>query len=93
MKILGFEYPHPLIHDDQHKWASFAGLIVGVTIFITYYFFSRTESQARREAGEINPPIRPWKMPWYYFVVGIILSAFAMSSIACVLSMSIRPRE
>jgi len=91
IKILGFEYPDPLTHDSQHWWASMVGLIAGVTIFITYYFFSRVESEARRESGET--PRYPWKMPWYYFVVGIILSAFAMSSIACVLSTAIRPRE
>ena len=69
------------------------GLISGVTIFITYYLFSRVESKAQRESGDSRSPRYPWKMPWYYFVVGIILSAFAMSSIACVLSTAIRPRE
>lgn len=93
-KLLGFEYPDPLTHDSQHWWASMVGLIAGVTLFCTYYFFTRIEYQANqqdRQHTQCRNPF-PWKMPWYYFVVGIILSAFAMSSIACVLSTAIRPR-
>lgn len=86
IKVLGFEYPDPLTHDSQHWWASVVGMIAGVAIFVTYYFFTRAESEASQNA-------RPWKMPWYYFVVGIVLSAFSMSSIACVLSTANRPRE
>ena len=89
MKVFGVEFNH----DSQHLWASTVGLVAGVAIFVTYYFFSRAESQARIAAGDTTAAIYPWKMPWYYFVVGIVLSAFAMSSIACVLSMAIRPRE
>lgn len=77
----GYVYPDPSVHDKQHWWASVAGLIAGATLFVTYYFFSRTDGGL------------PWKMPWYYYVVGLILSAFAVSSIACVLSTSIRARE
>ena len=93
IKIFGFEYPDPLTHDSQHWWASMVGFIAGITLFVTYYFFTRVESQARIAVGDTNAAIYPWKMPWYYFVVGIVLSAFAMSSIACVLSIAIRPRE
>ena len=89
IKIGGLEYPDPLIHDQQHWLASIVGMIAGLTIFVTYYFFSRMESRARPDPSQRLP----WKMEWYYFVVGAILSAFAVSSIACVLSTAIRPRE
>jgi len=95
IKVLGFEYPDPLTHDTQHWWASVAGMIAGVAIFVTYYFFTRAESEASQNhhEGAQVAGARPWKMPWYYFVVGIVLSAFSMSSIACVLSTANRPRE
>lgn len=96
IKLFGLEYPDPLIHDSQHWWASIVGMIAGVTIFATYYFFTRAEAEARRSNIPSVPcsctPSYPWKMPAYYFLVGIVLSAFAMSSIACVLSTAIRPR-
>jgi uncharacterized membrane protein YdcZ (DUF606 family) len=92
IKVWGFEYPDPLTHDSQHWWASMVGMIAGVTIFVTYYFFTRVESEAAQRQRQ-GLSIYPWKMPWYYFVVGILLSAFSMSSIACVLSTAIRPRE
>ena len=92
IKLFGLEYPDPLTHDTQHWWASIVGMVAGITLFVTYYFFTRAESEARRGSSD-RAPAYPWKMPWYYFVVGILLSAFAMSSIACVLSTAIRPRE
>jgi uncharacterized membrane protein len=90
IKVLGFEYPDPLTHDSQHWWASIVGMIAGVSIFVTYYFFTRAEAEASQNDRNRSTP---WKMPWYYFVVGIILSAFSMSSVACVLSTANRPRE
>ncbi len=92
IKLFGFEYPDPTIHDTQHWWGSMVGLIAGVTLFLTYYFFTRVESQNRQTRGNTQSEYYTWKMPWYYFVVGITLSAFSMSSIACVLSTAIRPR-
>lgn len=74
------KFPDPAIHDQQHWWASIVGMVAGVTLFVTYYFISRCERKG------------PWKMPWYYFVVGLILSAFSGSSVACVLSTAVRSR-
>ena len=88
VEILGIDLTDPTSHDSQHYAASMAAMITGLTIFVTWYFFSRVESQAR---GGIN--VLPWEMPWWYFVIGGILSAFAASSIACLLSLAIRPRE
>ena len=89
IKIGGLEYPDPLIHDSQHWVTSIVGMISGISIFVTYYFFSRIESQSKNDPSNKLP----WSMPVWYFVVGAILSAFAVSSIACVLSTAIRPRE
>ena len=82
-RALGIDgiYPNPLVHDNQHWWASMAGMIAGLTVFVTYYFFSRMEGGKK------------WKMSFWYFIIGGILSAFTGSAIACVLSTSIRPRE
>ena len=88
VEILGMDLTDPTNHDSQHYMASMAAMITGLTIFVTWYFFSRVESQARG-----GPDRLPWDMPWWYFVVGGILAAFAASSIACLLSLAIRPRE
>ncbi len=88
IKFLGLNFPDSLSHDSQHYMASMVALIAGITIFVTYYFFSRAESQARGGPNKL-----PWEMPWWYFVVGGILAAFTASAIACVLSIAIRPRE
>jgi len=87
-EISSTDLTDPDSHDSQHYMASMAAMITGLTIFVAWYFFSRAESQARG-----GPNALPWKMPWWYFVVGGILAAFAASSIACMLSLSIRPRE
>ncbi len=89
IKVAGLEYPDPLTHDRQHWFSSIVGMIAGVTIFVTYYFFSRMESRARNDPSQRLP----WKMPIWYFVVGAVLSAFSVSAIACTLSTAIRPRE
>ena len=86
VKIFGISVIDPVSHDTQHYAASMAAMITGLTIFVTWYFFSRAESHARGT----NP--LPWNMPWWYFVIGGILAAFAASSIACLLSLAIRPR-
>lgn len=81
------------IHDNQHWLSSLAGLIVGLGIFLTYYFFSRIETQ--NEVHKQKDDMRsyyPWEMPWYYFVVGIFLCMCTVSAIACMLSVGIRPR-
>jgi uncharacterized membrane protein YdcZ (DUF606 family) len=88
VEILGINLIDPVSHDSQHYAASMAAMITGLTIFVTWYFFSRVESQARSSSGTL-----PWDMPWWYFVIGGILAAFAASSIACLLSLAIRPRE
>jgi hypothetical protein len=85
------------IHDNQHWLASLAGLIVGLGIFLTYYFFSRIESQCYTQHavgahGQAVQQYYPWEMPWYYFVVGIFLCMTTASAIACMLSVGIRPR-
>lgn len=88
VEILGFKIIDPAFHDSQHYAASMAAMITGLTIFVTWYFFSRVESQARSASGNL-----PWDMPWWYFVIGGILAAYTASSIACLLSLAIRPRE
>nr|QBK85631.1 MAG: hypothetical protein LCMAC101_02260 [Marseillevirus LCMAC101] len=88
VEILGMDLTDPVSHDSQHYMASMTAMITGLAIFVTWYFFSRVESQARGGANTL-----PWEMPWWYFVVGGILAAFVASSIACMLSLSIRPRE
>ena len=87
------------IHDNQHWLASMAGFIVGLGIFLTYYFFSRIETHHAIVANvpaikHNDQPLSyyPWKMPWYYFVVGILLCMTTASAIACMLSVGIRPR-
>ena len=96
------------IHDPQHLLASLAGAIFGLGIFLTYYFFSRIESQSRRtkfSSAAAGDKVRclqyespeclceyPWKMDWYYFVVGIFLCMSTGSALGCMLSVGIRPR-
>lgn len=83
MKFLGLLYPDPYVHDNQHFLASIGGLVLGACVFLTYYFMSRIEAEYKGF---------PWLMPWYYYVVGIILFAFTFSALACVLSAAIRKR-
>ena len=92
MKILEYELTDVGFHDDQHYTASMVAMITGLTIFVTYYFFSRAESNARGGPGVYSGKL-PWDMPWWYFVIGGILAAFTASSVACALSIAIRPRE
>lgn len=84
------------IHDKQHGWASIAGGIAGVCIFITYYFMTRVESvhspsKKLPNRTEHNREFQ-WEMPWWYFVVAIILFGFAGAAVGCTLSVAIRPR-
>jgi hypothetical protein len=86
----------PTIHDNQHAWASVAGGIVGLGIFVTYYFMSRMESiyaPSQKIPGRTEPTREyQWDMPWWYFVVGIIVFAGTGSAIGCMLSVANRPR-
>lgn len=91
-------YMDPKIHDTQHWLGSLAGAVVGLGIFLTYYFFSRIETQTIYKSeehddqlGTITTPL-PWDMPWWYFVVGIILCMSTASAIACMLSVGLRRR-
>jgi hypothetical protein len=72
----------PKIHDMQHWSASLAGGVLGLGIFLTYYFFSRIEREEENA----------WAMPWWYFVVGILLTVCTGMALACTLSTAIRPR-
>lgn len=95
----------PVIHDYQHLWASAAGAVAGINIFLIYYFFSRAENIQSHEANEVRRALSEmakvgkcnaefkWEMPWWYFVVGIVLFAFAGSAIACTSSLAIRQRD
>lgn len=86
-------YWDPKIHDSQHLLSSLAGGILGLGIFLTYYFFSRIESQyAIRLSMEETKEKYPWNMPWYYFIVGIFLCMSTASALGCMLSAGIRPR-
>ena len=88
IEIFGLTWPDLVLHDRQHYVASMVAMITGLSIFVTYYFFSRAESQARGGSNTL-----PWDMPWWYFIIGGILAAFTASAIACILSAAIRPRE
>ncbi len=78
------------IHDTQHKLSSLAGGIVGLGIFVTYYFFSRIETQRNKKSEQRE--YYPWVMPWWYFVVGIFLCMSTASAFGCMLSAGVRPR-
>lgn len=76
------------IHDAQHMLSSLAGAILGLGIFVTYYFFSRMESQNEKN----NESSYPWEMKWYYYVVGIFLCMSTGMALGCMLSTATRPR-
>lgn len=83
----------PIIHDKQHWWATLAGGIAGLSIFLTYYFFSRIEKSHKQEASDQQQLLQPpWEMPWWYFVVGMLLCACTGMALACTLSIAVRSR-
>ncbi len=85
----------PAIHDSQHYVSSLAGGILGLSIFLTYYFFSRIETQylVMPENDSKKQEKYPWGMPWYYYVVGIFLFASTGMALGCMLSAATRPRQ
>ena len=83
----------PMLHDKQHWWASLAGGILGLGIFVTYYFFSRIEHHPDpKKQKSPGQPKFSWEMPWWYFVVGILLSLMTGMAFGCTLSAAIRKR-
>lgn len=93
IEAFGLTFPDPKIHDSQHLWSSLVGGVAGVALIVTWFVVSRFNKAADdARVNDSEPDADLWTLPWYYYIVSIILAAMAGSAVACVLSTAIRPR-